>query len=51
MNEQGEPDRGKKKYSEAQQKGEVEPVILCSLVAFNFLFPAIKMSELNRKLQ
>lgn len=51
MNEQGQTDRRKKKDSEAQQKGETEPVILSSLVAFNFPFPAVKMSEMNRQLQ
>lgn len=41
----------KKKDSEGQQKGETEPVILSSLVAFNFPFLTIKMSEINRQLQ
>lgn len=45
MNEQGQPDGRKKKGPEAQQKGETERVVLSSLVAFNFPFPTVKMSE------
>lgn len=41
----------KKEGSETQQKGETEPVSLPSLVAFNFPFPTVKMSETNRQLQ
>lgn len=53
MNEQGQSDGKKKRKegSEMQQKGETEPVILPSLVTFNFPFPTVKMSEMNRQLQ
>lgn len=53
MNEQGESDRKTrtKQNTEAQQKGEAESSILSSPVAFNFPFPAIKMSEINSQLQ
>lgn len=52
------PDRRKqnkakqnKTDSEAQQKGETEPVILSSLMAYYAPFPTTKMSEINRRLQ
>lgn len=44
-------DGWEKKRKETQQKGETEPVILPPLVAFNFPFPTVKMSEMNRQLQ
>ena len=42
---------GGKKKTLKHSKKERLSVILSSLVAFNFPFPTVKMSEMNRQLQ
>lgn len=36
---------------EKKKRNTAKPVILPPLVAFNFPFPTVKMSEMNRQLQ